>query len=461
MMIKRLKRSKLRSALLLGFSTGIILLSGCLTMLLHVQQHQITHADGGNIVGAPSLSAATIDAIFTRAGSPMAGTGKIVEQAARQANVDDAFAMGVWWAETNDGMAGVGRGDRNPGAVRASPGYPAGLGGYTLYPSYAAAIVDWFTILRSRYVDRGLTSVYTICYPYVGTAGSASWAAKVMTYMVRYRGEAPPTPAVAPPHQIPSHKPFSMGADGRQKTIGFVQGESKLTSGIPVANRTAQQSLVPIRPLADQLPPVMLGLLAALAIAFYAYKIRSAPVAFEPVVDMSSATPISRPLYVNQYSPVLAPVYINQYSPVIERETTTLFESQWLQQPFGVEQQAFAAFAGEASAPSLPTTPLPAVHEAFVSQNKVEVRPHRVRLQRTSEAALLASEPSVADGYNPYTSTARTGVTIDNAHFLPSTQALQHPLTPVPQADQVPAYVRSGGGGLLSRYRLEQANQHQ
>src|SRR6266700_3539741 len=321
MMIKRLKRSKLRSALLLGISTCIILLSGCLTLLWHVQQRHSTHADGGNIIGPPSLSAATVDAIFTRAGSPMAGTGKVVEQTARHANVDDAFALGVWWAETNDGMAGVGRGDRNPGAVRGSLDYPAGLDGYTFYPSYSAAILDWFKVLRSRYVDRGLTSVYTICYPYVGTAGSASWAAKVMSYMAHYHGEVPPTPAVAPPHQIPSHKPFSMSANGRPKTIDFAQKEAKSTADMPVVTRqpvNTQQSLVPVRPLTNQLPLVVFGLLASLAIAFYAHKVRRVTVPFEPATG-ALAAPSSSPLYVNEYSPVLAPVYVNQYSPVLER----------------------------------------------------------------------------------------------------------------------------------------------
>jgi hypothetical protein len=455
MMIKRLKRSKLRSAILLGLSSCIILLSGCLTLLWHVQQRHPTHADGGNIVGPPSLSAAAVDAIFTRAGSPMAGTGKVVEQTARQANVDDAFALGVWWAETNDGMAGVGRGDRNPGAVRGSPGYPAGPDGYTLYPSYSAAVLDWFKILRSRYVDRGLTSVYTICYPYVGTAGSASWAAKVMSYMAHYHGEVPPAPAVAPPHQIPSHKPFSMGADGQQKTVGFAQKEAQPTADMPVT----QQSLVPVRPLANQLPLVAFGLLASLAIAFYAHKVRRVTVPFEPATGVL-ASPISPPLYVNEYSPILAPVYVNQYSPVVERDTTNLLPPEWSQQPIGVEQRLFAPFTAEASMPALPTTPLPAIHESFVSHNKVEVRPHRVRLRRAEEASFVASEPLAMGGYRPYDVTAQRGTTIDDAHLRPGTEALQHPLTPVPQPSQVPAYVRAGGGGLLSRYRLEQANQN-
>src|SRR5437764_5127887 len=164
-----------------------------------------------SVVGPPSLPAATVDAIFSRSGSPMAGTGKLVEQTSRQANIDDAFALAVWWRETNDGETGVGLTNSNPGGVRGSAGYPTAYS-YTLYPSYSAAIADWFHILQIRYVDRGLSTVYAISHPYVGTSNSPSWAGKVIALMLQYRGEAPPpTPTVAPsptiaPEMLPHHK---------------------------------------------------------------------------------------------------------------------------------------------------------------------------------------------------------------------------------------------------------------
>ena len=54
--------------------------------------------------------------------------------------------------------AGV-AGGRNAGGVRSSAGYAVGGGGYTIYPSYAAAIDDWFNIMENRYINWGLTSV--------------------------------------------------------------------------------------------------------------------------------------------------------------------------------------------------------------------------------------------------------------------------------------------------------------
>src|SRR5579859_903497 len=157
------------------------------------------HAAGDvSVSGPPTLSAATVDAIFARLGSPMVGTGKLVEQTSRFTNIDDAFALGVWWTETNDGAAGVGSAARNPGSVRGSVGYPSAFDGYTIYPSYSAAIVYWFNMIKNNYVNRGLSTVYSISYPYVGTSGSPVWAGKVVALMLKYRGEAPPVPVVIP-----------------------------------------------------------------------------------------------------------------------------------------------------------------------------------------------------------------------------------------------------------------------
>src|SRR5260370_3437948 len=96
-------------------STVIILIGGGVALLWTNQQGHHNGQPAGaveaagdvSVIGPPTISAATIDSIFARLGSPMVGTGKVVEQASRQTNVDDAFALGVWWTETNDGAAGV------------------------------------------------------------------------------------------------------------------------------------------------------------------------------------------------------------------------------------------------------------------------------------------------------------------------------------------------------------------
>jgi hypothetical protein len=151
-----------------------------------------------SVVGKPTLPATTVDVILKDLGSPMSGIGQVVEQASQRTNIDDAFALAVWWTETNDGAAGVGLADRNPGSVRGSVGYPSAYDGYTIYPSYSVAIVYWFNMLKNVYVNQGLSTVYLISHPYVGTSSSPLWAGKVVALMLKYRGEAPPAPIVVP-----------------------------------------------------------------------------------------------------------------------------------------------------------------------------------------------------------------------------------------------------------------------
>ena len=193
-----MERKQVRPTIFLIGCILIILLGAATTFFWKTHSELPARAAGGDVVGPPTLPAATVDSILANMGSPMVGTGAVIEQASRQTNIDDAFALAVWWTETNDGAAGVGIADRNPGSMRGSYGYPAAFDGYTIYASYSAGIIDWFNVVRSRYVDRGLTSAYTICYPYVGTSSSYQWAIKVVNLMIRYHGEAPPPPTPTP-----------------------------------------------------------------------------------------------------------------------------------------------------------------------------------------------------------------------------------------------------------------------
>ncbi len=250
------------------------------------------------VSGPPTLSAATMDAIFTRAGSPMAGTGKAIEQASRQTHIDDAFAMGVWWTESNDGAAGVGLSNRNPGSVRGSFGYPADRSGYTIYPSYTAAVVYWFNLLRNNYVNRGLSTVYSIARPYVGTTSYPLWAGKVIALLWNYRGIAPPPPAVTPqpkPTISPSlvaikkardHKLntlLQLLSDGNARPV-YSQGLSQEASP-PATTLTISQENSATLPASIEFAMLSLGLLLAAVIALFAY--------FKlPVTDRRIALPV-------------------------------------------------------------------------------------------------------------------------------------------------------------------------
>lgn len=327
-----------RSFIFLALSTLIVLIGGTLTLL--VEQSENSRADAGYVVGPPTLSAATVNQIFARVGSPMVGTGKVVEQAAQSANIDDAFALAVWQTETNDGAAGVGLADRNPGSVRGNAGYPAAFDGYTIYPSYAAAINDWFTLLRSRYVNRGLTSAYTICYPYVGTSGAASWAGKVVNLMLHYHGEAPmpiaaaPTPAPFAPiavatsivHNAPalptlntkkharSHKPAPAIIKEQHRPINIglgqiIQGSRQPARKMPLTGSGHTSGVFTAH---VQQVLIVLVLLAAILVILPSIRLRRRErghkivLASERVMRTTGGleTGSFLPLYANEYSPV-------------------------------------------------------------------------------------------------------------------------------------------------------------
>jgi hypothetical protein len=311
--IQWLQQKPSRSHFVLLVSTLIILLSGCVTLLWQIHQgtnSRADRADVGYIVGPPTLPAETVDKIFAEVGSPMVGTGKVVEQAARQANIDDAFALAVWWVETNDGEAGVGLNNHNPGAVASS-------NGFIFYPSYAAAASDWFAVLRSRYVSQGLTSVYTICYPYVATSHAPEWAAKVVSYMQSYRGEAPaptPTPTLdhAPiyPQFMPSHE-TSMGENRT--------AEARMPVATPVAqpaNGLPVLTGMPMFSTQNSLLPGIGGLVVVLALLLVGFRLRrrtlmvpAVETVMETVTEALEPAVSLPPLYVNQYSPIAEPAW--------------------------------------------------------------------------------------------------------------------------------------------------------
>jgi len=253
---------------LLLFSLIVILVGGGVALLLQTQPS--SRASGGSVVGPPTLPASTVDAILARLGSPMVGTGKVVVQASQKVKVDDAFALAVWLVETGDGAAGVGRADRNPGSVRGSVGYPSAHDGYTIYPSYSDAIVYWFGMIRHGYVDRGLSTVYAISHPYVGTSSSPLWAAKVTKLMLRYRGEAPaPRVVKADPTKSPyvvsllrEHRQLSDGYTGTAASYDREQAEMTSTSA------TSQP------PIWGELGLTLFALLAACIIAIGAIRLR-------------------------------------------------------------------------------------------------------------------------------------------------------------------------------------------
>ncbi len=420
----------------------VILLAGAAALVWQVQHAQMTRADDSNVVGPPTLPARTVDQILAQMGSPMVGTGAVIEAASRQTNIDDAFALGVWWTETNDGAAGVGLADRNPGSVRGNVGYPSAFDGYTIYPTYSAAIVDWFNLLRSRYVDQGLTSVYTICRPYVGTASAYLWAGKVVNLMLRYRGEAPPPTALPSPTPRPistldkarmQHKQVHVAASkpAMQGTTreAHIFGNAQTSATQAVAPVAAPQALAVQQNMPSTAPLLILfGLLAALAIALWGLMIRRSI----PAVPAPSSLSIAAMQTPSTEALALPALYANEFSPVLASKPVPDTEQlSWSQR----QLTPIPVLAGVAGGGLLTR------YAATGAPQHAEPQPTHVYAQEVWQAGTNAGAPVA---------------TMPAASFVePSV-----PVTPMPAIGAEPArFAGVRRGGLLRRYTLEKADQ--
>ncbi len=351
-------RSSLKHVLssLTMLSLVIVLIGSGLALLWNNSHagHGRAQAADVSVVGSPTLSASTVDAIFARVGSPMRGLGSLIEQMSRQDSIDDAFALGVWWTETNDGEAGVGQADRNPGSVRGSVGYPSAWDGYTIYPSYSAAVVYWFNMLRTRYVDQGLSSVYVIARPYVGTTSYPLWAAKVINLMYSYRGLAPPPPAsTSTPKPKPTVNPLVVAANAaRHEKMTLLQQWRAQHSLIPLTNQgITQESAHPALAASSPTPPravvllmILLGLLMAIVVAILALMIGSVskrtgitiapiPAAQTKMVMTEPITPIT-----SASLPVIAPITAPRLSLPAQRGAGSASPRRVTLQPVAVDE---------------------------------------------------------------------------------------------------------------------------
>lgn len=408
-----------------------------------------------NVVGPPSLPASLVDTIFRDLGSPMAGAGQAVEAASRAANIDDAFALAVWWTETNDGEAGVGLHDLNPGSVRGSVGYPSAYDGYTIYPSFTAAVNYWFGMMKSAYIGRGLTTVYSIAHPYVGTSTSYLWAGKVTALMERYRAEAPPPAPAATP---------SPTASAGMKRVGKVlaqQAQQQNTGGVPlIATPAPRQNTQPastsaVSGLVSNAQPILVlfGLLLMLAAGLWIWR-RSGRRAAGKVQAQDAVLPVSdvwEQLRASQQRPA---AFLTSLSGQL-RVTEDLAA--------GTPDTDALVMTG--------TLPLPAYHSGVLRPSASDAFPPGQmpfpgpQTQRSAFTGQLSGFGVSQMGYPQTGGLPAPSLSLPGLPSRPASQQPYHKLWS-PQAEPgrlqqlQPVGAGSGGGrsgGLLSRYREIQA----
>jgi hypothetical protein len=116
---------------------------------------------GTSVLGGPSISADLINQVLSVAGSPAVGTGQSLYDLSRESGIDDAYALAVFEKESSFGKYGAGFENHALGNIVCA-GYPTCNGRFRAYASWSAGYADFYRLITTEYVARGLTTVETI-----------------------------------------------------------------------------------------------------------------------------------------------------------------------------------------------------------------------------------------------------------------------------------------------------------
>jgi len=106
-----------------------------------------------SVVGAPSVSVAFINQVLVAYQSPAAGLGQALYDDGVAAQIDPVYALAFFMHESSFGRLGWGHANHSLGNIRCSVGYTC-QGGYRFYRSWQEGCVDWYRLIRGRYVDQ-------------------------------------------------------------------------------------------------------------------------------------------------------------------------------------------------------------------------------------------------------------------------------------------------------------------
>jgi hypothetical protein len=129
-----------------------------------------------SILGQPTISADTINAVLAKFGSPAAGTGQIWIDMGKQYGINPAYALAFFIHEssagTNTGWAGLkadGSTTHNIGNIICA-GYATCYAGFRDYPSWDTGVEDWYKLILREYVEgRGTSTIEQILPIYCPT----------------------------------------------------------------------------------------------------------------------------------------------------------------------------------------------------------------------------------------------------------------------------------------------------
>lgn len=155
-------------------------------------------AAGSSVVGSPTINAQQINTILCNAGSPACGTGQDLYTLGQQSNIDPAFALAVFFNESNFGKAGEAADSHSLGNLRCIPD-AACVHGYAWFNSWQDGYRAFYTLVSGPvYAGSGLSTVESIIPKYApsGDGNSPSHYINVVeSAMSLWRGGSTEVPA--------------------------------------------------------------------------------------------------------------------------------------------------------------------------------------------------------------------------------------------------------------------------
>ena len=170
------------------------------------------------VSGGPSLAAGVVDSILAAYGSPLHGHGAGLVALSNRYGLDDAVALGFFVMESRAGTEGEAVVTRSFGNLRPMPD-AAMRDGYRSYGSWLESAAEWFSVIRSLYLDRlklgTVEEVVPIYAPASDSNDPGTMTAGIRQLVSCWRGTPEECPA-----DPPALRALALAERARHTTVG-------------------------------------------------------------------------------------------------------------------------------------------------------------------------------------------------------------------------------------------------
>lgn len=124
--------------------------------VMHPQSTPIHTGQVGSVEGDPDISANVINTVLLQAHSPAQGLGQVLYDEGKQYHIKPSFALAVFHMESDYGTKGVAPTLHSLGNIRNGPD------GYRSYATWSDSVTDFYQLISTVYLPKGLTTVAQI-----------------------------------------------------------------------------------------------------------------------------------------------------------------------------------------------------------------------------------------------------------------------------------------------------------